>query len=173
MIELTSKRLKLRQWHKNDVAAYTELCSDLNVMQHLTGKAFNRLESWRHLAFLMGHWQINGFGQWAVEDLASGEFMGRIGFMQPEGWPGFEIGWVLAKRFWGNGFATEGARCALDYAFGQMGKTEVVSVIHPGNMASKKVAQRLGEQFLRHERLIGVEVEIWGMDKAQYLANAR
>ena len=84
----------------------------------LGGKTFDRLETWRHMAFMVGHWQLRGYGPWAVEEKASGELVGRVGFLNPEGWPAFELGWTLARKFWGRGYATEAARRALDYGFG-------------------------------------------------------
>lgn len=169
--QFETQRLLMRQWQQSDFEAYAEICADAQVMKYLTGgRTFDRLESWRHLAFLMGHWQLKGFGHWAVEEKQSGQLLGRVGFLQPEGWPGFEIGWTLAKSAWGQGFATEAAKGALDIAFNQMGKEEVISVIHPHNEASKAVAKRLGESYSHNTELVGISLEIWKMTKQQYLA---
>lgn len=92
---------------------------------------------------------------WAVEDRATGAFVGKIGFAEPEGWPGFELAWTLARRWWGFGYATEGARAALAYAFGTLKKDRVISLIRPENLASIRVAERLGERMqgrTRHHR---------------------
>lgn len=145
-IELESERLLLRQWRETDADDYFAICHDANVMKYLTGKPFTRLESWRHLAYLAGHWQLRGFGHWAVELKSSGRLIGRVGFIEPDGWPGFEIGWTLAHDCWGKGYATEGAKAALNYAFDSLAKTEVISIIHPQNTASMKVAERLGDR---------------------------
>jgi mannosidase alpha-like ER degradation enhancer 2 len=102
-------------------------------MRYLGGKAYSRSEAWRHLAFLIGHWHLRGYGHWAVEEKTSGKLAGRIGFLNPEGWPGFEIGWTLGRSFWGKGYAIEGARRALDYAFTQLDQAHVISLIHPQN----------------------------------------
>src|SRR5262249_35538589 len=69
--------------------------------------------------------------------------VGRIGFWNPEGWPGFEIGWMLRRSFWGRGYATEGAQRALEYAYTELQQPQVISLIHPENAASIRVAQRL------------------------------
>ena len=95
----------------------------------------------------MGHWQMRGYGHWAVEEKASGRMIGRIGFLNPEGWPGFEIGWTLASHAWGKGYATEGGKRALAYAFKELDQRHVISLIHPDNKPSMRVAERLGEKL--------------------------
>lgn len=120
---LETERLRLRPFRPDDCDAYAEMCSDPEVMRHLTGAPLTRAESWRHLAFILGHWQLRGYGMWAVEEKGSGAFLGRIGFNHPEGWPGFELGWILLRRYWGRGFATEGTRAALAHAFEVLDRT--------------------------------------------------
>ena len=111
------------------------------------GKPLSRFEAWRHMAFLVGHWELLGYGYFAAEEKATGRFIGRIGYTNPEGWPGFEVGWTIAPEFQGKGFATEGGRFLLEYAFNEMGKDHVISVIHPDNKPSIRVAERLGEKL--------------------------
>ncbi len=109
--ELETERLKLRMWREGDLDDYAEMSADPAVMQYLTlGKLFTRADAWRSIAFFIGHWEMRGYGHWAVEEKATGRMIGRIGFLNPEGWPGFEIGWTLARHAWGKGYATEGGR---------------------------------------------------------------
>ncbi len=75
------------------------------------------------MAMFVGHWSLRGYGLWAAEERATGEFVGRIGLWNPEGWPGLEVGWLLDCACWGRGLATEGARAALAYAFTTLGPT--------------------------------------------------
>jgi RimJ/RimL family protein N-acetyltransferase len=152
-------------WRKEDFAAYEKMCADPEIMKYLGGRTFDRLEAWRHMAFLVGHWQLLGFGHWAVEEKESGKFIGRLGFLNPEGWPGFEIGWTLAREAWGKGYATEGARRALDYAFHDLNKDHVISLIHPENKNSIRVAERLGETLEGQTELLGHDVLIYGIDR--------
>lgn len=168
LIEFETERLLLRQWQETDIESYAAICADPEVMRYLTGRAFDHLESWRHLAFIIGHWQLKGFGHWAVEEKKTGLLLGRTGFLQPAGWPGFEIGWTLARSGWGKGFATEAAKAALALAFDEMGKKDVISIIHPQNQASKNVAGRLGESYRHDTEINGVKLQIWGIDKATY-----
>jgi RimJ/RimL family protein N-acetyltransferase len=163
MITLETERLILRMWREDDFEQYARICADPEVMRYLGGQPYSRLEAWRHMAFLIGHWQLRGYGHWAVEEKASGRLMGRMGFLNPEGWPGFEVGWTLGREHWGRGYASEGARRMLEYAFGEMGRDHVISLIHPENRASIKVAEKMGEKVEGQTEVLGVPVLIYGI----------
>lgn len=172
-ITLETERLRLRMWREDDdFEEYARMCADPDVMRYLGGKPFDRLEAWRHMAFLVGHWRLRGYGHWAVEEKSSGRFVGRLGFLNPQGWPGFEIGWTLGREHWGKGYATEGARRALDYAFNEMGREHVISLIHPDNKNSIRVAERLGETHEGQTQLFGFDVLIYGIDRAVWQARS-
>ena len=155
----------MRMWREDDSEAYAELCADPEVMRFLGGKTFDRTEAWRHLAMMIGHWQLRGYGLWAVEEKASGRLAGRIGFLNPAGWPGFELGWTLKREFWGKGYASEGARQALEYAFSELDQPHVISLIHAENRASIRVAERLGETFEGTAKVFGIDVLVYGIDR--------
>jgi RimJ/RimL family protein N-acetyltransferase len=164
--ELETERLKLRMWRESDLDAYADMCADPLVVRYLgPGKVMSRPEAWRSMAVFVGHWQLRGYSHWAVEEKASGTMIGRIGFLNPEGWPGFEIGWTLARHAWGKGYATEGARTALKYAFEKLDQPHVISLIHPDNTPSMKVAERIGETFERKTRLFEWDVLVYGIHR--------
>jgi RimJ/RimL family protein N-acetyltransferase len=165
IVELQTDRLLLRMWREEDFEGYAKLCADPDVMRFLGGKALDRAEAWRHMAFMVGHWHLRGYGPWAVEVKATGEFIGRIGFLNPEDWPGFEIGWTLSRESWGKGYATEGAQGALNYAWEELGMTHVISLIHADNKSSIRVAERLGEKEEGKTSIFGREVLIYGIDR--------
>jgi RimJ/RimL family protein N-acetyltransferase len=81
-----------------------------------------------------------------VEERATGAFLGRVGPLQPPGYPGFEIAWGLAPAARGRGFAEEAARAAIDWSFAHFPLERIISLIHPRNAASQRVAMRLGER---------------------------
>jgi RimJ/RimL family protein N-acetyltransferase len=166
-VTLETDRLIMRMFREEDFEAYFRLCSDPEVMRFLGGKTFDRIEAWRNMASALGHWQLRGYGAWAVEEKASGAFAGRIGFINPEGWPGFELGWTLAREFWGRGYATEGARRALAYGFEELGRAHVISLINPDNKASIRVAERLGERVEGTTELFGTELMIYGIKRSE------
>ena len=164
-VTLETERLILRMWREADFEAYAELCADPEVMRYLGGKVFDRTEAWRHMASMIGHWHLRGYGIWAVEEKESGSLVGRIGCINPEGWPGFEVGWTLKREFWGKGYATEAARRALEYGFKELDKPHVISLIHPENRASIRVAERLGETLEGNARVFDTDVLVYGIDR--------
>lgn len=170
MTRLETERLLLREWREDDFESYARICADPEVMRYLGGQPLSRMEAWRHMAFLVGHWQLRGYGHWAVEEKASGELIGRMGFLNPEGWPGFEVGWTLRRASWGRGYATEGARRMLSAAFEEMGREHVVSVIHPENRASINVAEKMGETLEGETELMGTRVLIYGITRETWRA---
>ena len=153
----------------DDLDAYALICADPEVMRYLgDGKTLTRAEAWRQMAMIVGHWRLRGYGLWAVEERATGALIGRIGFFNPEGWPGFELGWVLARGAWGKGYATEGAAAALAHAFTELGQERVISLIYPANAASIRVAERLGEALERRTELYGREVLVYAIARGAW-----
>lgn len=169
VVTLQTERLVLRMFREEDSDAYAAMCADPEVMRHLgEGRTLTRGEAWRQMAMILGHWRLRGYGLWAVEERATGALLGRIGFFNPEGWPGFELGWVLRREAWGKGYATEGARRALAHAFTDMGRPRVISLIYPANAASIRVAERLGQRLERRTELYGHDVLVYGIDRASW-----
>jgi RimJ/RimL family protein N-acetyltransferase len=143
--ELMTPRLRLRAFLPNDFEAYAAMMADPEVTRYLgDGQPLNRADAWRQMAVYLGHWMLKGFGIWAVEERATNTFIGRIGCFEPEGFPGFEVGYTLAKHAWGRGYAREGAGTALRFARETLGRTDIISLIRPGNVASMRVAESLG-----------------------------
>jgi RimJ/RimL family protein N-acetyltransferase len=167
---LETERLRLRAFRRSDFEDYATLYGDPEVLRYLGGGAatWDRARCWRQLAFLLGHWQLGGCGMWAVALRETGALVGSIGFAHPEGWPGFELAWVLARRWWGRGYATEGARAALAHAFDVLHKDRVISLIDPENVASVRVAERIGERLLGRTRYALGERLCYGIDREQY-----
>jgi RimJ/RimL family protein N-acetyltransferase len=142
---LTTERLLLRSFLPEDFAPYAEMMADPDVTRHLgEGCPLSRADAWRQLATGTGHWELRGFGLWAVEERRTGRFLGRIGCQEPEGFPAFEVAYALAKPAWGRGYAREGAGAALDFARNVLGRTAITSPIRSANSASIRVAESLG-----------------------------
>ena len=93
------------------------------------------------------HWQLLGYGIWAIESLEDGELVGRAGLLNLPGWPDVEVCWALGPKFWGKGFATEAARACVNWAFAEAGLPRLISLVDPENKASEAVALRLGEEL--------------------------
>jgi ribosomal-protein-alanine N-acetyltransferase len=144
---LETGRLVLRRWRGEDRAPFAQLNADPEVMA-----CFPRLlsseESDALAARIEEGFERDGFGLWALEVRASGSFVGFTGLSVPtfeaQFIPAVEVGWRLARSAWGQGYATEAATAALDFAFGPATLDEVVSFTTPLNRRSVSVMQRLG-----------------------------
>jgi RimJ/RimL family protein N-acetyltransferase len=174
MIRLETERLCLRPFEEADLDAYARICADAETMRYLgDGRPLTRPEAWRQMALFLGHWLLRGYGLWAVEEKATGELVGRIGLYNPEGWPGLEVGWLVARQHWGRGFAPEGGRAALDYAFRQLGTDHVISIIATPNRASIRVAEKLGMRRERQIEFNGKETVIYGTTRPPQVGKER
>jgi RimJ/RimL family protein N-acetyltransferase len=164
---LETERLRLRSFRPDDTDAYAAMCADPEFMRYLgSAEPMPWSDAWRQMAMFVGHWHLRGFGMWAVEERARpGVLIGRIGCHQPEGWPDFEVGWALARPYWGRGYATEGARATLSYAFERLGRPRVVSLIAPENQRSIRVAERLGERLTGDAEIAGRRVLVYAIER--------
>jgi len=160
---LETERLILRQFRESDLDAYAEMTADPEVMLYLGSGPMNRSEAWRNMAMILGHWQLRGFGMWAVEEKRTGTMVGRVGCWRPEGWPGLEVGWTLRRKSWGLGYATEAGRASLDFAFDHLGERHVISMIHGDNEPSIRVAKRLGMRLEGRTELFDIPVAVYGI----------
>ncbi|HSC19118.1 MAG TPA: GNAT family N-acetyltransferase [Rhizomicrobium sp.] len=142
---LETERLILREWRAGDMDAFAAIYRDAEVMRYLSGEPLARNEAWRNMAAAAGHWVLRGYGTWVVERKSDGAAIGRVGLINPEGWPALEVGWTLGRSYWGNGYATEAARASMNYGFLTQPVDKLISLIDPDNTASQAVARRLGE----------------------------
>src|SRR6185312_14428647 len=150
--------------------------ADPEVMRYLGGEPLARNDAWRNMATAAGHWVLRGYGLWVVERKSDRAVMGRVGLINPEGWPGLEVGWTLGRPYWGSGYATEAARAAMDYAFLTQNVGKLISLIDPDNKASQAVARRLGEtQGRGYELVIGGKrypTQIWSITRDEWRSRA-
>jgi RimJ/RimL family protein N-acetyltransferase len=141
---LRTRRLLLRPWRDEDVVAYGQLEADPAVMEYLLPRP-----DWAARA--RAHWQEHGFGQWVVEIPDEASFIGALGLniiSYPAHFtPAVEMAWRMAPAHWGQGYATEAARAALDYGFDKLGLTEIVATTVQANWRSRRVMERLGMTY--------------------------
>ncbi len=161
MTELTTDRLLLRAWAEDDLDEYARIVADPAVMRFLGGP-IDRSAAWRQIALFAGHRALRGWTQSAVVERASGRLVGRGGLWQPEGWPGLEVGWTLARHAWGRGFASELGRAVRDAARALTGADELISVIHRDNSASIRVAVAIGAVYRCDLEIHGEPCVIFG-----------
>ncbi|WP_440223393.1 GNAT family N-acetyltransferase [Dokdonella sp. MW10] len=142
---LVTERLRLTALSDKHFEAYAAMLANPETTRFIgDGEPLDRMNAWRSMAMLLGHWVLRGYGMWAVELRDTGEFVGRVGLHHPDGWPDLEVGWMLRPEFRRMGYATEAARAALGYAFSRLGAERAISLIRAENTSSERVARRLG-----------------------------
>ncbi len=146
---LETERLKLRGHRLEDFAASAAMWADPIVTRYF-GHSFIEEESWTRFLRYVGHWDLLGFGYWLVEEKASGNFVGEIGFadykrdIQSSVELAPEIGWVLAAASHGKGYATEAVRAATEWGDRNFEASQTTCIIHPENLPSIRVAEKCG-----------------------------
>ena len=170
---IETERLLLRQWQSCDIAANTAMLADPGTARFIAidGKPVtSELNGWRNAAVMAGHWALHGAGMFVVEEKGSGQFAGRVGPWFPPGWPGFEVGWGIAKQFRGKGYALEAAKAAIDWAFASFEIDQITHCIDLENAASQSVARRLGARKDREIDLFGHLADVWVTEREAWQA---
>ena len=146
---LNTDLLLLRAFEKNDLDPFAAMVADSEVMQQATydGTAMTRAQAWNWLCLMLGHWHMRDFGIWAVEEKSSGELIGRIGLQFLDWFDDVELVWMLSKSAWGKGFASEGARAAIDFGLNSLALPRIAAVIRQENKPSVRLAERLGMEL--------------------------
>jgi RimJ/RimL family protein N-acetyltransferase len=169
MTELQTERLLLREWRDEDIEPMIAINRDPEVTQFLNRPSDEQAA----LAFherMLDHWTRFGFGLFAAEGRAGalrGELLGFVGLSYPEFLPQLaarcELGWRLSRASWGLGLATEAALACRDDAFARLGLPELISIIHPGNLRSQRVAQKVGmaPEGTVFNAVLGIDTEVW------------
>ncbi len=172
-LRLETDRLILRPPHAADLEDWAAMMADEPAARFIGGVA-PRSVCWRQLMTMIGAWHSLGFAMFSVIEKDSGRWVGRLGPWQPDGWPGPEIGWSIVRDRWGRGYAVEGATAAMNWSFDTLGWGNVIHSIAPENVASQRVAQKLGSRNLGPGRLPppfeADPVDLWGQTREEWRA---
>lgn len=147
---IETARLRLRGHRVEDLPHCVAMWSDPNVTKFIGGRPSTEQQTWTRLLSYVGHWDLMGFGFWAIEEKASGNFIGETGFADfkrdvaasMRGKP--ELGFALTTRFQDKGYATEAVQAALKWADAQPAFETTVCMMSPRNVASRRVAEKSG-----------------------------
>lgn len=158
---IESARLTMRGHRLDDFSECCTMWADPVVTRFIGGKPFSEEETWARFLRHAGHWAVMGFGYWAIEEKETHNFVGELGFadyrreIEPsiKGMP--ELGWALASRVHGKGYATEAVRAALAWGDAHFSAARTVSIIHPENLASIRVAEKCGYKELQRSNYKG------------------
>lgn len=152
---IETKRLNLRLFTEQDWQQIHAYFSDQEATRYTFGRPLTEGESWRALASMMGHWQLRGYGPYAIEHKASGKVTGIAGFWYPKDWPEAEIKWALSPRYWGKGYASEAARSLQKTALACFPDKSLISFIHAKNQASINLALAVNAVFEKQVKFRG------------------
>jgi len=169
MQEIETTRLRLRRFVADDLDAVRRLYGDSEVMRYMwDGQAWTEEQIRDALAFLMGGWEERGIGMWAMVHKAQSAVIGRCGFTFLPGTTDAEIGYILARSYWGAGYATEAARASMHHGFEDLALPRIVAVTRPDNLTSRKVLQKLGMTYEGTARHYGAEQACYAIDQDAY-----
>jgi len=173
---LETERLILRPPVTVDFDGLCAFSADPQAMKYLGGVQSPPMV-WRMMCVMAGAWHLDGFHMFSVIEKASGEWAGRIGPLNPYGWPDREVGWGVLPKFWGRGYATEAAAAAMDYVFDVLGWDHVIHTIAPDNAGSAGVAKSLGSYDQGPGKLPDPYakeiVHIWGQTRDEWCENRK
>jgi RimJ/RimL family protein N-acetyltransferase len=158
---IETDRLRLRPLTTADVDAFVALHQDERVNRFVG--TYTQRQALERLSAIETQWATRGHGLCAVELKATGEFLGRCGLHYWRQFDEVEAGWTLRAEAWGHGYATEAARAAVDWGFSHLGLDHITAMIHHGNTASERVAERLGFTYGREDVLFGKPVNVFAL----------
>ena len=149
VLRLETARLELRLFRQDDLGPFLAMNADPEVMRYIgDGRPLARARATATFEKMHWHWAEHGFGRWSIERASDGAFLGFCGVAFPtfitEAATRPEIGWRLRRAFWGNGYATEAAIAARDHFFRSFAYPELISLAHPGNVASHRIMRKIG-----------------------------
>jgi RimJ/RimL family protein N-acetyltransferase len=163
VVILQTRRLRLRPMEMNDLDEFVALHADPDVTQFI--RPLDHEAARERLSRDGDEWAQRGHGTLAVLDRTTGDFLGRCGLKH---WPQFdetELGWVLRRDAWGQGYATEAAHACIEWGFSELDVPYLTAMINSANARSVRVAERLGLTPLRNDELLGNPVVVYGLDR--------
>ena len=168
---LATGRLILREMTLDDVDELLEVFSDPEAMQFYP-KPFDRPMTQTWVERNIQRYTQYGFGLWALMLKESGELIGDCGLVLQavDGVEAVEIGYHVRRDLWGLGFATEAAQACRDYGFSQLGCTKLISLIHPANLASRRVAEKTGMRLTKETEWRGNPTCVYAIELGSRLA---
>ncbi len=163
---IETHRLLLRPVSQGDLDDLAELYGDPEVTRFVS--RLDRSQTQDHLRRAERSWQERGHGTFAVLDGASGRFVGRVSLRYWGQFDETEVGWVLRRDAWNHGYATEAGHACLDWAFTHLAIPYLTAMVHPDNVRSSRVAERLGMQPLRMDVLLGEPVRVYAITREEW-----
>jgi RimJ/RimL family protein N-acetyltransferase len=171
MLKIETARLTLRRFTPNDLNDLCEIRADPDVMKYIgSGKPESIEQVQTALNKLLAHWEQHGFGRWAVLDKESEKLIGWCGLAYLENTEDVEIGYGIAKSYWGKGLTSEAAAAVIKWGFEDLGLDHIVAVAWPENIVSRRVMDRLGMKYIKMGYYYHAELVYYSIRLEEYLA---
>jgi ribosomal-protein-alanine N-acetyltransferase len=163
-------RLILRRLDERDIDEIFAMRSDPEVMRFIRAPQ-NRMETVNWLNLVSSRWASDRIGFCAVVEKQTDKFVGWCGLWQLKETDELEIGYAIAKDFWGKGFATEAARVFLQYGFEELKPDKIVGVAEPENVSSRRVMEKLGMKFVRLGEFYNRQLAQYAISRESWIEN--
>jgi ribosomal-protein-alanine N-acetyltransferase len=166
---ITTPRLVLRPFADDDAPALHQILSVPGVLRYFPNTQPPPLEKVHKLvSHQLQHWHEHNLGWWAVEPRQEKVFIGWCGLQYLPETDETEVAYLLAKPYWGQGLATEGARASLRYGFETLELEIIIGLVHPENIASQRVIEKLGMPFTNEARYFGIDVYRYALNRSDF-----
>lgn len=167
--EITTKRLKLRHFRKEDIETYAEIMGNNEIAKWFPkGVGYTNKEAKKSLDNIISHWKKYGFGLWAITKKEKPVLIGRCGLNYILETSEVEIDFVLARRYWKKGYATEAAKAALHYGFKILSLDRIIALTKPENSASLRVIKKIGMQYIKNSKYWNIVCAKYEIFKTEY-----
>jgi ribosomal-protein-alanine N-acetyltransferase len=154
---ITTPNLTLRAFNPDDAELMHRILAGKDVLRYFPGtNAPTPEQVERMIESVLKHWEEKGYGLWAVELRQNGDLIGRCGLQLIADTAEVEIDFIIDRQYWGRGLATEVGKASLKYGFEELGLVAVVGIVHPENLAAKRVLEKLGMQFVEATEYFGM-----------------
>ncbi len=163
---LNTPRLSLRPFQSTDAEILHRIYQEEGVLRYFPNPVpppRDRVDRW--LAGQRSHWEKYGYGNWGIVPAGGYEMIGWVGLQFLPELNETEVGFVLGRDYWGKGYATEAARKSLQFGFERVRLQQIIALVHPDNIASRRVIEKCGMQYLN-------SIFLWGIDLQRYQLSA-
>lgn len=169
MLKIETPRLLIREYKIDDKVRLLTALSDKTVMEYYPN-TLDEKETEEWIERQLKRYKKDGCGLWAIELKTTGEFIGNAGLVKQsiDGKDEVEVGYLLLKKFWGKGYATEAARACMQHAFDVLKVNHIISIINPKNSPSLAVSRRNGMQFRENYSKFDLPQEIYSINRIQW-----
>jgi ribosomal-protein-alanine N-acetyltransferase len=162
---LRISRLTLRPLQPEDAEVLHRIYQSAGVLRYFPNPIPPPLEKvQRFILAQQAHWETHGYGNWGVLPDGSGELIGWAGLQYLPELDETEVGFLLDKPFWGRGYATEAAQASIKYGFDHFELDHIIALVHPDNLASRRVTEKCGMTYIEKLSLWGIELNRFRVD---------